>query len=432
MKAPVPATRSHATGFELMAILLAIGSLNLIDRNLPFILAEDIKRDLAMSDTQIGLLGGLVFAVVYTFAGIPIAKLCDRGFARQSIAAAVGFWSVMTAIGGASQNFVQLVLARFGLAAGEAASAPAAHSIISAEFAPEKRATMIAIYSLGAPIGAMLGLMSGGLLVAHLGWRLSFVAIGIPGIMLALLAWWRLPPPRPHDIEVHPGLGESVRYLLRLPTFRRAALATSLYSFAGYAMTTFNAPVLMRSHGLSAAETGLWYGLMTGVAGMIGMLATGVLADRLSLKDPSWRLRISAFLMGISAPFLAGAMLADNATLAVLLLIGPQMLTVAYLGPTFAAMHAIVPPHLRAMSTSCLMGALTMLGALGPLTVGMLSDWLAPTYGKDSLAMAMLTAPVMLLASSVCFVLAARKMPDDLYEGRAITPDASGEPAPAH
>lgn len=424
-------TRSHAQGTELMLILLAIGTLNLVDRNLPFIMAEDIKRDLAMSDTQIGLLGGLVFAVVYTFAGIPIAKLCDRGYARQSVAAAVAFWSVMTAIGGASQNFVQLVLARFGLAAGEAASAPAAHSIISAEFPAERRATMIAVYSVAAPIGAMLGLMSGGLLVAELGWRMAFVAVGIPGLLIAAIAWWRLPPPRLHDIEVHPSLGESVRHMLRLPTFRRTAVATSLYSFAGYAMTTFNAPVLMRSHGLSPAETGLWYGLMTGVAGMIGMLSAGMLADRLSLKDPSWRLRISAYLMAVSAPFLAGAMLADNAMLAVLLLIGPQMLTVAYLGPTFAAMHAIVPPHMRAMATSCLMGALTLLGALGPLAVGMLSDWLVPTYGKDSLAMAMLLAPVMLMGSSLAFVLAARAMPGDLYEGRLPMPSAAAGPVPA-
>lgn len=425
------AQRSHATGVELMAILLAIGSLNLVDRNLPFILMQEIKRDLAMSDTQFGLLGGLVFAVVYTMASVPIAKLCDRGFARQAMAVAITFWSVMTAIGGASQNFVQLVLARFGLATGEAASAPAAHSIISAEFTAQRRATMIAVYSLGAPLGAMLGLMSGGLLVEHLGWRMSFVAVGIPGLLLALIAWWRLPPPRPHEIEVHPGIVDSVRYLLRLSTFRRAAVATSLYSFAGYAMTTFNAPVLMRSHGLSPAETGLWYGLMTGIAGLIGMPVSGWLADRLSLRDPSWQLRISAWLMAISAPFLAGAMLAKSATMAVLLLIGPQMLTVAYLGPTFAAMHAIVPSHLRAMATSCLMGTLTLLGGLGPLTVGMLSDWLAPAYGKDSLAMAMLTAPAMLVLSAVFFVLAARKMPGDLYEVRKASPSAAGGPVPA-
>lgn len=413
-----------AGGFGVMALLLAINCLNMLDRNLPFILAEAIKTDLQLSDKQIGLLGGLVFAVVYTLGGLPFGRLADRGFARQTIAVAVAAWSAMTSLGGLAQNFLHLGLARLGVATGEAALAPAAHAIITRHFPESRRASMISIFSVGIPIGYMLGLALGGWLLERLGWRHTFLAVGVPGLALGLLAWWRLPRSSGDRSEADAtNMLDVVRYVFAKPSFRHIVAAATLYSFAGYTMVTFLPSFLMRSYGLGAGETGLWLGLVTGVSGLIGIPASGYLADRLAVRDPRWRLWIPAILMAVSAPFAAAAMLAGSAVMALALLFVPLMLTVAYVGPAYSAVHAIVPTHMRALAISCLIGALTLFGAsFGPPLVGALSDWLAPQYGKDALAMAILMlVPVTLLLSAIEFLVGAGRLPADLYRGEDET-----------
>lgn len=411
--------QGRARGTELVVLLLAINCLNMLDRNLPFILAEAIKGDIGLTDKELGLLGGVVFALVYSVGGLPLGRLADRGFARQTVAGAVALWSAMTAIGSAAQSFLHLAGARLGVAAGEAALAPAAHAIISEHFPPERRATMISIFSIGTPVGFMIGLAFGGWLVEHVGWRATFLAIGVPGLLLGLLAWWRLPrvetPP-----PVQEGIGDALRFLLSRRSFRHTLAAASLYSFVGYSLNTFLPAFVMRSHGLGAAETGLWLGLGTGAAGLIGMPLSGWLADRMAARDPGWRLRIPALLMGASAPFLMAALLVDHWGMAIALIFVPLMLTYAYLGPTFSAMHAIVPPRMRATATSCLLGGLTLFGAsLGPLLVGAISDWLSIAHGQHALALALLILPVVLLLSAWQFGVAARNLAPDLYHESA-------------
>lgn len=404
-----------ARGMELILLLLAINTLNMLDRNLPFILAEAIKADLDLTDKEIGLLGGLVFAVVYSVGGLPLGRLADRGLARQTVAAAVALWSAMTALGGTAQNFLHLAAARLGVAAGEAALAPAAHSIISTHFPPDRRATMIALFSIGTPVGFMLGLAFGGWLVEHAGWRMAFLAIGVPGLVLGAIAWFRLPR-RPAESTHDESMGAVLRYLLARPSFRHTLAAASLYSFVGYSLNTFLPAFVMRSHGLGAAETGLFLGLITGVAGLIGLPLSGWLADRLAARDPGWRLRIPALLMGASAPFLLAALLASDWLATLALLFVPLMLTYAYLGPTFSAMHAIVPPHMRATATSCLLGGLTLFGAsLGPLAVGTASDWLGALQGRHALATALLMLPAVLALSAWQFAAAAERLAADLH-----------------
>lgn len=411
------AARKHGTG--LILLIIAINALNMIDRSLPFILAEAIKKDLRLSDAEIGLLGGLVFAVVYAVGGLPFGRFADRGHARAVMSGAVAFWSVMTALGGLTQNFLQLAAARLGVAAGEAACAPSAHSIIADHFPAERRGTMIALISLGVPIGSMTGLVLGGWLVDRMSWREAFLAIGLPGLILAALAWIFLPsaPPR-EGAHAHANFRDAIRLLGAIPTFRRTAVAASLYSFGAYAMLTFVPAFLMRSHAMSASQAGLWYGLLTGVAGLIGLPASGWLADRLSRRDVRWRLRIPAILMGLTAPFFLAAMLVDDGRLALAMLFFPQMLSVAYLGPTFSAVHAIVPAAMRATATAALLGLLTITGAsLGPLLVGWLSDRLAPAYQEHSLAVALLTVPATMLLSSWWYLAASRTLPADLHDG---------------
>lgn len=403
-------------GTELIVLLLAINSLNMIDRNLPFILAEAIKRDLSLSDAEIGLLGGAMFAIVYAFGGLPFGRLADRGLARQTVAGAVAVWSAMTAAAGLAQNFVQLAFSRLGVAAGEAALAPAAHSLISSHYPENRRATMISLFSLGTPIGFMIGLAAGGWLAEHVGWRQAFVAIGVPGIVLGLIAWFRLPRSGPAGGEAQPPLGDTLRFLWSRRSFRLTMAAASLYSFAGYAMNVFLPAFVMRSHGMGAAETGLLLGLVIGLSGLVGMPLSGWLADRLAANDPGWRLRIPAVLMGLSAPFLAAALVVPDRTLALALLVPPHLLTYAYLGPMFSGVHMTVPPTMRAMATSCLLGTLTLFGAsLGPYAVGALSDALADGQGRQALAHALLLTPAALLLSSLFFALAARRLAGDVY-----------------
>lgn len=411
--------QGRARGTELMVLLLAINILNMLDRNLLGILAGAIKADLGLSDTQIGLLGGIFFSLVYAVGGLPLGKLADKGFARQTVAGAVAVWSLMTALGGLATHFWHLAVARLGVAAGEAAAAPAAHAIIARSYPEERRAMMISLYSIGTPIGFMLGLAMGGWLVESAGWRTAFLAIGLPGLLLALLAWLRLPNTRPAEETDTPiQLGTTLRLLWSKPSFRHTMFAASLYSFVGYSLNTFLALSVMNSHGLGPAQTGLWLGLITGISGLLGMPLSGWLADRLSQHDPSWRLRIPALLMGLSAPFLAGALLVENWLVAMALLFVPHMLTYAYLGPTFAAMHAIVPPHMRAMTSSALLCALTLFGAsLGPIVVGAVSDALAADWGEHALSMALLLLPVALLLSAWQFAVAARRLKADLHSG---------------
>lgn len=409
---------SRVRGGEVMVLLVLINVLNMLDRNLPFILAEAIKQDLSLSDSQIGLLGGLAFSVVYTFGGLGFGRLADRGYARQTVALAVAAWSAMTALGGLATSFLHIAAARVGVATGEAALAPSAHAIIARHYPESRRATMIALFSIGIPIGYMLGLALGGWMLEQLGWRRTFLIVALPGIVLGLVAWWRLPRTVPAAVQADdPGMMAVIRHVFAKPAFRWTVVGASFYSFAGYAMVTFLPAFLMRSHGLGAAETGLWLGLVTGVSGLLGIPLSGWLSDRLAQRDSRWRLWIPAWLMGLSAPFAAAAMVAGSALAALALLFVPLMLTVAYVGPAFSAVHAMVPPHMRALAVSCLIGALTLFGAsLGAPLVGVASDTLAARHGQNSLAVALLwLVPATLAVSAVAFAFAARRLPADLH-----------------
>jgi predicted MFS family arabinose efflux permease len=411
---------SGARATAVMVLLVAIYSLNMLDRTLPFILAEAIKRDLSLSDAEIGLLGGTVFAVVYAFGGLPFGRLADKGFARPVVALSVAGWSLMTALGGFAQTFLHLALARLGVAAGEAASAPGGHSIINDHYPERYRASLIAMVSCGVPIGSMTGLMLGGWLVDKLSWREAFLAIGLPGMALGLVAWLVLPGPGPRNAAlVHASLKDTIGYLVGKQTFRRTAVAASVYSFGGYSMVTFLPAFLMRSHDLSASKVGLLFGLVTGTAGLIGIPMGGWLADWLGRRDVRWRLRLPAIVMGLSGLFMIPALLVEDLTLCLILLFPPQMLAVSYLGPMFSAVHAIVPPEMRATATSALMGCLTLVGAaLGPLAVGYVSDLLTPTHGIHALARALLMVPVTLLAASWLFHRASATLSGELYRPR--------------
>tara|TARA_R110000823_G_scaffold130015_17_gene258069 strand:- start:1190 stop:2476 length:1287 start_codon:yes stop_codon:yes gene_type:complete len=412
-----PSTRYYALG-----LLTVVYAFNFIDRQLIAILQESIKEDLLLSDGQLGLLAGFAFAVFYVTAGIPIARWADRSNRRNIVAGSVFIWSFMTAVSGFAQNYIQLLLARIGVGVGEAGGSPPSHSIISDIFPPEKRATALGIYSTGVNIGILFGFLLGGWLNEFFGWRTAFVVVGLPGIALAALVAFTLREPI-RGLSGNPAVQAQsvpfthvIRLLWSRRTFRHMAFAAALNAFAGYGSASWTASFMIRSHDMTTGELGTWLAMITGVGGAIGVVLGGMLSDRLSVGNKRWYMWVPAIAGAVSVPFIAAVYLAEGPYTALLLSIIPGVLHNVYLGTTIATTHALVGLRMRALSSAVLFLILNLIGlGLGPLLVGLLSDYLQPVFGTHSLRQAMLYLLPAVMAWSAChFLLAARSLPEDL------------------
>ncbi|MEM9921866.1 MAG: MFS transporter, partial [Bacteroidota bacterium] len=254
----------------VLLLLTGVYTFNFIDRQILVILQESIKGELGLSDTQLGLLTGLSFALFYVTLGIPVARLADKGNRRNIIAISLALWSLMTAISGLVTNFMQLLLARIGVGVGEAGGSPPAHSMISDYFPPERRATALSVYSLGIYFGILLGYIGGGWLNQLYGWRIALMALGIPGILYALLLLFTVkePPKGLSDHQIQEKSSDSFADVLRLlaskKTFVFLALGCGAQTFGNYGVGNFYAPFLARVHEMPVGEIGTWLGLTTG------------------------------------------------------------------------------------------------------------------------------------------------------------------------
>lgn len=397
----------------IMTLLLLVNILNFVDRQIPFILAESIKRDLDLSDTHIGILGGVAFAVVYSTLGIPLARLGERTGRVWVLTGSLVVWSALTALGGLAQNFTQLVATRLGVAAGEAGSTPAAHSLISSYFPPGRRGIPLAIFSLGVPLGTMLGLIAGGWIVEHWTWRQAMIAVGVPGLILAIVTAISLhEPPRPVGASrAEESMFNTLKMLWKKKSFRHMAFGISAYSMGANATIVFTPAFLMRTYELSSANAGLTLGILYGVAGVGGTLAGGVLGDWLGKRDQRWRLWLPALGLLIAMPMTFGAWFAPTAGLSLLLLAGPKFANLLYIGPIFVALHSIAPAQSRATASAFLIFFNSLIGvSLGPLITGMLSDWLTPTFGQFSLRYALCFVLITQVWAAWHFWIAARSI----------------------
>lgn len=381
--------------FVLFLLTLAY-AVSMIDRQLPFILAESIKADLGLTDTQLGLLGGLLFAAFYSLCGIPLARLADLYPRKLILTGAIGFWCAMTALGGLAVNFIQLALTRVGVAVGEAGLSPSAHSLIADYFRLNRRATAIAIYSIGSPIGAMLGLMLGGWIAEVSSWRTALLVVGLPGILLALaiLFFLREPTRGATDADKSDGPAPTLLGTFRLlwsrRSFRHMAVGVGLYAFGASSLVTFSPAFLMRSHGMSAGEVGSALGLVMGVSGVLGTLAGGVLGDILGKGDKRWYLWLPGVSLLIGAPCLAITWLAPSSLMSLIFMLPAYGLGILFIAPSFAMTQALVSPRARAMASAVLFACMFILGnSIGPTVVGAVSDWLTPRLGDDSLRWAL-------------------------------------------
>lgn len=377
----------------MLWLLLIVYVFNFLDRQIVNILAEPIKAELGLSDTQLGLLAGPAFAVFYALLGLPIARYADRAGTNRVrlIALSLALWSVMTAVCGLAQNFVQLLLARIGVGVGEAGCTPAAHSLISDSVEPAKRSGAIAFYGLGVPIGSLLGLIVGGVINDLYGWRVALMAVGAPGLVLALIVLLVMREPRrfaqPGARAAPPQMSarDAMREIFASRAFVWIFIAASTTAFLAYGKGLWTISLFIRSHGLSTTQAGLSLAVALGVAGMIGTWLGGRMADRFGATDRRHILTFPAVGMAVATPLLFLAYMASDWRVALALLVIPTVLNAAYYGPAFACVQGLVRPQARAVATSVLLLGQNLIGlGLGPLAFGMLSDALQPVAGQES------------------------------------------------
>ncbi len=420
-----------------LSLFVLVYVINFVDRQIFSILIEPIREEIQLSDTQLGLLGGIAFAIFYTFAGIPIARWADKGVRKNIVALAMVIWSAMTMFTATAKSFSGLLIARIGVGIGEAGCSPPIHSLISDYFPEERRGTALSIYALGIPIGGAIGTLAGGWIGEYFGWRTAFLVVGVPGIIVAAIVYLTIKePPRgfsepdgaPVQKDAVP-LMDTLRFMWSLKSFRHLSFAGALHAFVGYGVGLFIPSFFIRVHGFGLAETST-YLFFIGLTGMIGTFLGGYLGDKLGEKDKRWYMGIPGIATFLGAPFGFIFYTTGDPILAIMLAIPGYILGPMYLGPTFAITQSLVPPRMRSLASAILLFVLNIIGlGLGPVFAGFLSDLLRPEYGDESIRYSLLFLVVAgNVWSALHYYLASRTLREDLKRKETLvaqTPQAS-------
>jgi MFS family permease len=418
-------------------VLMLIYVVNFLDRQVINILAEPIKNDLHLLDWQLGLLSGFAFGLVYTLLGFPLARAADRGNRVWIISGCLAAWSGFTALCGVAQNFGQLVGARAGVGIGEAGCTPTSHALIADYTPKEKRASALAFYAMGTPIGSLLGLALGGFLADYFGWRTAFLVAAVPGFALAVLALFTLKEPRrliaKAAAQTAVGMatfGETFRYLRQKKAYWYLAWAAGIRSFLGYAAATFFPSFLYRTHTAGVAElahqfgmkpqtfVGVSLGLLAGIGGTLGSWVGGQIADRGARRDLRIYGSIPAISVLLSLPFSLVIYTTPSAAVAILLVFVTNFLGSLWYGPVYSSAQGMVPQKMRAMSASMMLFVINFLGlVLGALVTGALADVLNTGLhmGKaEGLRWALISTVVAGSVSALLFWLARRRVREEM------------------
>jgi len=399
----------------VLAMLLIVYTFNFLDRLVMSILATPIKAELHLSDTQLGMLGGLAFAILYSTLAIPFAWLADRTKRSWVISASLLVWSGFTALCGMTASFGTLFLCRLGVGVGEAGGVAPSYALISDIFPRQQRARALAIYSLGIPLGAGLGVLFGGAVAAAVDWRTAFLAVGLAGILfMPLFALTVREPERGAVTQTRIGFADLVGMLVAKPSFWLLAFGAAFSSMVGYGLAFWLPSLLQRSFGMPLLSASHFYGALLLIGGIPGILLGGWTADRAGLSGKAGYARIPGIAFLIAAPLFAAGILSHSSAFAFALFLAPQALSYMWLAPVLTAVQHLVPAPVRATASACFLLINNLIGlGLGALSIGKLSDLLKPGFGDEALRVSMLAALAFYLIAGLLMLIAAPRLQRD-------------------
>lgn len=426
-----------------LAILTLTYVFNFLDRQLLAILLEPIKAEFDASDSAMGLLYGLAFALFYATLAIPIARMADKGNRRNILAIAAGLWSLMTMLCGLAANYWQLLLLRIGVAVGEAGGVPPSQSMVNDLYPPAQRARAMAVFASATFIGTLLAMVAGSYIAQTYGWRAAFLVVGAPGILLAIIirftvtepqrgAW---DTPRKETAEEQPGLIATFLQMWRLQALRCIMIGSALAGMAGYGLGFWSPAFVMRAHSLSIMQAGLMIGGAGATIGLFGSLFGGWLCDRLSQKSRNWLMYIPAISLLLSLPPIFLFLIFPETSI---FFIGSYAVPVAMLffcitslvgswwaAPPYVAVQEMVAPKQRTLACATLLFIMNLVGfGLGPFLVGILSDLLTPRFGSESLRYALMLIMITYLPAALYYYRAGRIFSQQRYDANLIPESA--------
>lgn len=444
--------------YWVLAMLFLVYAFNFLDRQIISILAIPIREELGLSDRQLGLLGGIAFAALYSTLGVPIAWLADRTSRVRIIAVSLTVWSAFTAVCGMAQSFWQLFAARVGVGVGEAGGVAPSYSLIADYFPPHSRARALAVYSLGIPLGSAFGVVAGaqiagGALGESLDWRSAFVIVGLAGVVLAPIFWLTVreplrggldprkaaPPVEKHPPQqgeglsakaldsaldgtledapaepARPGVMATLKLLSRKPSFWFLTLGASCSSMMGYGVFFWLPSFFARSFGLSLIDTGWLFGTVLFVGGGLGVIIGGVLADWLGKGRKTAYAVVPAVAFLLAFPMYVAGVLSPSPAMAVVLFLIPTALGLSWLGPTLSAFQHLAPPNMRAMASAIFLLFNNLLGiGVGVYVLGELSTLLTPGFGEHALRYSIMIGASLYVVAGLLFLTAARTIERD-------------------
>jgi len=418
---PAPQAASLAYRSYVLVVLVIVYTFNFIDRQIVGILAVPIKAELHLSDSQLGLMGGLAFALFYTLLGIPIARLADR-FSRTSImTAALALWSLMTAVCGLTQSFAQLFLARVGVGVGEAGGVAPAYSLICDYFPSKERARALSVYSFGIPVGAASGIVLGGYITSLMSWRMAFFIVGLAGLLITPLLKFTVREPERGALDPElvdgapaPSLLQVIAVLARKASFWGLSLGAASASMMGYGLFFWAPSFLVRSFHLTLLQASLGFGALVLLGGLIGIWFGGALADRYGEKRRAMYAYIPAAAFLATVPFYAAGVLSTTLWISFAVLLVPTALGLAWLGPVLAAVQHLVPGNMRATASALFLFINNLIGiGLGTTLIGVVSDLTRTRFGAESLRYAILAGTGFYVLAALLLIFAGRKLAEE-------------------
>ncbi len=412
----------------LLVLLTIVAAFNYLDRGALSLMVEPIKADLELSDTQIGFLNGLAFALFYAIAGIPIGRWADRGNRNHVVTMTTALWSSMVALSAFVGNFIHLLLVRIGVAVGEAGCLPAGQSLISDYFERAERPKAMSIYWMSSPLSYIVAFLCGGWLVAAVGWRMTFLLIGLPGVAVAILVKFTLKEPRLNHLRrvvcEQPKFSSLLTLLWRRHAFRHVGFALCIIMFFGEGIGLWLPAFFMRSHDMSISQVGLWFALTTGVAGMSGAFLGGHLASRYAAARESVQMRFVAISLVLCTIFFVCCYLSPNKYLALSLMAATILMVTMCYGPVFSALQSLMRERERSASMAVIYLFSNLIGmGLGPFFAGVLSDLLTPFFGVEALRYTLVLLSPGYLWCAWHFWTASKTIDDDIriVESGSIT-----------